>query len=122
MATALYERVIGMLIRRSDLPAAGLAAIEVQIDGESASIIVDCDRNPLQAWRNCCPHQGRRLDYVPGKFLIDKGRLVCAAHGATFQLADGLCVAGPCRGEHLSSVPVEEAPDGTLHFSARTSG
>jgi nitrite reductase/ring-hydroxylating ferredoxin subunit len=95
-----------MLIRRSQLPASGLAAIDVEIDGETRSIIVDCDANPLRAWLNTCPHQGRRLDYVPGKFLIDKGRLVCAAHGATFELSDGLCVAGPCRGEHLTKAPL----------------
>ena len=110
-----------MLIRRSDLPAEGLVAIDAELDGEIASILVDCGRIPLQAWLNCCPHQGRRLDYVPGKFLIHKGQLVCAAHGATFELADGLCVGGPCRGEHLTSVQVEQRPEGTLRFS-RTSG
>jgi nitrite reductase/ring-hydroxylating ferredoxin subunit len=105
-----------MLIRRSDLPEAGMAAIEVDIDGENQSILVDCDRNPLQAWLNCCPHQGRRLDYAPGKFLIHKGQLVCAAHGATFELEEGLCVGGPCRGEHLTKVAVSEGPDGSLRF------
>jgi nitrite reductase/ring-hydroxylating ferredoxin subunit len=97
-----------MLIRRSDLPDSGLVALDAVIDGESTSIIVDCDRNPLQAWLNTCPHQGRRLDYVPGKFLIHKGQLVCAAHGASFDLEEGLCVGGPCRGEHLTGVAVLE--------------
>ena len=110
-----------MLIRRSDLPDQGLVAVDAEIDGEIVSILVDCGRIPLQAWLNFCPHQGRRLDYVPGKFLIHKGQLVCAAHGATFELADGVCVGGPCRGEHLTSVRVEEHPEGTLRFS-RTSG
>jgi len=102
-----------MLIRRSDLPLEGLVAIDAEIDGESTSILVDCGRNPLQAWLNCCPHQGRRLDYAPGKFLIHKGQLVCAAHGATFDLEEGLCVGGPCRGEHLSSVAVLEEEIGS---------
>jgi nitrite reductase/ring-hydroxylating ferredoxin subunit len=106
-----------MLIRRSELPTAGLVAVDAEIDGEIESIIVDCGRNPPQAWRNACPHQGRRLDYVAGKFLIDKGRLVCASHGAAFELEDGLCVGGPCRGEHLSRVCLDEDPDGTLRFS-----
>jgi nitrite reductase/ring-hydroxylating ferredoxin subunit len=106
-----------MLIRRSDLPDSGLVAVDAVIDGESTSIIVDCDRNPLQAWLNTCPHQGRRLDYVPGKFLIHKGQLVCAAHGASFDLEEGLCVGGPCRGEHLTKVAVEEGEAGWLHFS-----
>jgi nitrite reductase/ring-hydroxylating ferredoxin subunit len=105
-----------MLIRRSDLPDQGLVAIDAVIDGENTSILVDCDRTPLQAWLNCCPHQGRRLDYVPGKFLIHKGQLVCAAHGATFDLSEGLCVGGPCRGEHLARVIVEQDGEGGLTF------
>ena len=104
-----------MLIRRSDL-ISGLVALDVDIDGETTPIIVDCDRTPLQAWLNCCPHQGRRLDYVPGKFLIHKEQLVCAAHGATFELSEGLCVGGPCRGEHLTRIAVREEPDGSLRF------
>jgi nitrite reductase/ring-hydroxylating ferredoxin subunit len=104
-----------MLIRRSDLPT-GLVALDVDINGETTPIILDCDRSPVQAWLNCCPHQGRRLDYVPGKFLIHKEQLVCAAHGASFDLEEGLCVGGPCRGEHLTKVAVSEGPDGSLRF------
>lgn len=92
-------------------------ALDVAIAGETASIIVDCGSFPPKAWRNCCPHQGRRLDFAPGRFLLDQGRLVCAAHGATFRLDDGLCVGGPCRGEHLSAVSVEESGEGWLRFA-----
>jgi nitrite reductase/ring-hydroxylating ferredoxin subunit len=105
-----------MLIQRSDLPAEGLVALDVEIDGELTPIILDCAANPPKAWRNCCPHQGRRLDYAPGKFLIFKEQLVCAAHGATFELEEGLCVGGPCRGEHLTRVAVVEDPGGALRF------
>jgi len=101
-----------MLISRSHLPG-GLVAVDADIDGEMTPIIVDCDRTPLQAWLNCCPHQGRRLDYVPGKFLIHKGQLVCAAHGASFDLSEGLCVGGPCRGEHLTRLEVLEEKIGS---------
>ena len=62
----------------------------------------------VRAWLNVCPHAGRRLDWAPGKFLRAKdGMLVCAAHGASFELANGVCVAGPCRGESLRAVAVE---------------
>ena len=113
------ESVSGTLIRRSDLPDRGMMALDVEIAGETASILFDCDRTPIQAWRNCCPHQGRRLDYAPGRFLIDRGQLVCAAHGAVFRLEDGLCVGGPCRGEHLERVELEVVGDALL---LRTSG
>ena len=83
------ESVSASLIHRSDLPPVGIVAVEAVIDGENESIILHCTADGIVAWLNVCPHQGRRLDYVPGKFLIDKGRLVCAAHGATFRLEDG---------------------------------
>ncbi|MEO8159876.1 MAG: Rieske (2Fe-2S) protein [Arenimonas sp.] len=120
------ESVIGSLIHRSALPDSGLVALDVDISGEKESIVLDCGRNPLVAWRNACPHQGRRLDYAPGRFLIDRGQLVCAAHGAVFRLDDGECTGGPCRGEHLARVEVREAEDGSLRFALpgplRTSG
>ena len=71
------------LICRSGLPDGGLVEHQVLIGGERESIIVHRDGNAVRAWLNVCPHQGRRLDYVPGKFLLDRGRLVCAAHGAS---------------------------------------
>lgn len=118
MAMPLGESVSASLIDPSDLPERGLVALDVEIGGELASIIVDCDRSPRQAWRNCCPHQGRRLDYAPGRFLIDRGQLVCASHGAVFRLEDGACVGGPCRGEHLARIEIQEQGDGRLRFSA----
>jgi nitrite reductase/ring-hydroxylating ferredoxin subunit len=61
----------------------------------------------VAAYHNECPHAGRRLDYAPGKFLIDDGQLICAAHGATFRIETGQCSGGPCRGASLRSVRVE---------------
>ena len=110
------ESVSASLIRRSDLPDAGIVSVMVPIDGEMTSIIVQCDGQALRAWRNVCPHQGRRLDYAPGKFLIDKQNLVCPAHGASFRLADGCCTSGPCRGESLRSVGVWQVDSGELRF------
>jgi len=100
------ESVSTSLIDWAELPQSGLTALDTIIDGENTSIIIHRDGEKFSAWLNICPHAGRRLDYVPGKFLLDQGLLVCAAHGASFRLADGECVAGPCRGEHLISVPL----------------
>ena len=72
------------------------------------SLIVHRDGTRARAWLNICPHAGRRLDWAPGEFLRTKdGLLVCAVHGATFELSEGLCVGGPCRGNHLRAVAVE---------------
>lgn len=86
----------------------GLLEIEAEIDGVAESLILYRDGDQVRAWLNICPHAGRRLDWAPGKFLLSKdGLLVCAAHGASFELREGACVAGPCRGESLRAVAVE---------------
>ena len=64
----------------------------------------------LTAWENACPHEGRSLNQAPGKFLFsDSGHLVCAHHGATFELPGGECVDGPCPGAHLTAIELEKA-------------
>ena len=100
------EGVSNSLSRVDDIPDGGFAAAEAVIDGEYESILLFRKGDEVRAWLNVCPHAGRRLDYLPGKFLMDKGLLVCAAHGATFRTTDGECVAGPCRGAHLRTVPI----------------
>ncbi|KPN21123.1 ferredoxin [Xanthomonas sp. Mitacek01] len=85
----------------------GFAEVEAIVDGDAESLVLHRDGARVQAWLNICPHAGRRLDWAPGQFLKSKaGDLVCAAHGASFSLADGVCIAGPCKGESLRAVPV----------------
>lgn len=112
------ESVRASLIHRDELPKSGIVAVDAVISGENESILLHCEGGKVLGWLNVCPHEGRRLDYAPGKFLIDKDRLVCAAHGASFRLADGFCVSGPCRGSSLRAVTVSVADDGVLHFEA----
>lgn len=62
----------------------------------------------LRAYVNACPHRGTPLDWVPHKFLDAEGEhIVCATHGARFDLLSGACVSGPCPGTRLREVPVE---------------
>lgn len=86
----------------------GFAEAEATIDGDAESLILHREGHAVRAWLNICPHAGRRLDWAPGQFLKSRdGLLVCAAHGASFELVQGECVAGPCRGEALRAVAVE---------------
>lgn len=106
MARQHVKSVSGSLIRLSVLPPEGLSETEVEIDGELQSVILRRHGDQVRAWLNICPHAGRRLDWAPGRFLVDQGRLVCAAHGASFEMEHGECVAGPCRGASLVAVAV----------------
>jgi nitrite reductase/ring-hydroxylating ferredoxin subunit len=96
------------LIALDSIVDGGLAETEVTLGGDAESLILHRQGDVVRAWLNICPHAGRRLDWAPGQFLKSKdGMLVCAAHGASFELQDGECVAGPCRGAALRAVPVE---------------
>ncbi len=58
-------------------------------------------------YMNVCPHVGTALDWAPDRFLTaDGARIVCATHGALFDIEGGVCVQGPCVGDRLEAVPV----------------
>lgn len=109
----------GPLLPLDRIERGGLAEVEATIDGDAESLVVHRGADDgVRAWFNVCPHAGRRLDWAPGRFLVSKdGLLVCAAHGASFELARGECVAGPCRGESLRAVAVE-VRDGMVVLAA----
>ncbi len=66
----------------------------------------------FQAFLNRCPHAGTPLDLWPNEFLAEDGRtLVCATHGARFEPAGGRCLAGPCRGDALTRLPLRREGD-----------
>ena len=96
------------LIALEHLAAGAFAEVEANLDGDAESLVLYRDGDTVRAWLNVCPLAGRRLDWAPGQFLKSKdGWLVCAAHGASFELQGGECLAGPCRGESLRAVAVE---------------
>lgn len=88
-----------------EIPDAG--AISVRIDSATGGFQVILLRagDRVFAYHNECPHQGRNLDYVPGKFMVREGAIMCAAHGARFAVDSGNCLSGPCS-NGLVRVPV----------------
>ncbi len=69
----------------------------------------------VRAYKNECRHLAMRLDDREPRDLWDSsGELLsCNSHGARYRPSDGLCVAGPCRGSHLKSLPIV-VRDGTV--------
>ncbi len=94
------------------LPAAALAP------GQSAKFSLRCGGKAVEgfvvnyggrfyAYVNRCAHVGTPLDAWPNEFFTEDGRhLICATHGAVYLPETGLCVAGPCPGASLTSLPV----------------
>jgi nitrite reductase/ring-hydroxylating ferredoxin subunit len=60
------------------------------------------------AYVNRCPHAGHPLNWRPDEFLtVDRTLIMCRSHGAMFERDNGRCVAGPCAGQALQSLPVK---------------
>ena len=69
------------------------------------------------AYQNFCMHAGHPLNWSPNKFLTkDKTAIICASHGATFDIATGNCVAGPASGRALRQVAAE-VRDGVVYVT-----
>ncbi|HYM36609.1 MAG TPA: Rieske 2Fe-2S domain-containing protein [Steroidobacteraceae bacterium] len=57
------------------------------------------------AYLNRCPHAGHPLNLLANDFFSpDQTVLMCKSHGACFEIATGLCVAGPCPGARLRPI------------------
>lgn len=97
---------------REELRDNCLTDMDVETPEGPRNLMILRDDNGIHGWLNVCPHQGRALNWAPGKFLWDDaGHLVCAAHGAVFRMPDGVCIGGPCKGACLTAVPVDERDD-----------
>lgn len=117
MDGAPVSHVIEALIPPGNLPENQLEARTLGPPEAAIEALLLLVGGQLKAWHNACPHAGRRLDYAPGRFLVKDGRLICAAHGAQFELNEGRCIDGPGRGGRLATLEVEELPDGGWRVS-----
>ncbi len=90
-----------------DVPDGGGKGLTVDgVDGP-VDIFVVRKGMTVRAYINSCPHIGTPLDWVPDRFMDSSGGyIMCATHGALFEVADGICVAGPCAGARLRRLPV----------------
>lgn len=62
----------------------------------------------VRAYQNYCKHAGHPLNFKPDSFLTkDQTMIICASHGALYEIETGVCVAGPCPGKTLTAVTTE---------------
>ena len=60
------------------------------------------------AYQNLCMHVGHPLNWKPHSFLTRDGdQIMCASHGALYDIASGICVAGPCPGKELRRIEID---------------
>ena len=102
------------LCRLDDIPDGLARGFSLAATGE-VTVFVVRRGDQVFAYRDACPHEGTPLAWCRDEYLSpDHERIVCSGHGAEFEIASGLCVQGPCVGEHLVSVPVRIDCDGDV--------
>lgn len=70
--------------------------------GNNRVVVVRTFDGGVHAYLNRCPHLGVPLNWDDDQFMDSDGSLLrCATHGALFEPQSGLCILGPCLGEHL---------------------
>ncbi|WP_265499612.1 Rieske (2Fe-2S) protein [Paracoccus beibuensis] len=88
----------------------GVHPMTVQTERGEFPLILVRDRDVICAFVNACPHQYLPLDYRGTTLLSADGtKLLCTAHGASFDKATGDVIAGADCG--LDPVPVVQEGD-----------
>ncbi len=112
--TQTTEIAIGPL---SDLADPGCREFQIG-DGDwpLRGFIVRQGQN-VYAYENFCMHVGHPLNWMPDGFLTkDRKSIMCASHGALYEIDTGLCFAGPCVGKSLRTADAE-VRDGVIYVT-----
>lgn len=98
-----------------DLPEQGAQGFDPFGEGQD-SVFVIRQGNSLYGYRDLCPHYGdTALPWRKDEYLDPWGEtIVCAAHGAHFEITTGLCISGPCLGDCLPKVPLQISDNGEV--------
>jgi nitrite reductase/ring-hydroxylating ferredoxin subunit len=103
----MSEAAAGRLCRIEEIEEGAARGFVIGSGAERTEIFVYRAGGRLFGYVNSCPHVGTPLDMAGDDFLTTDGsRFLCHTHGAQFRIADGLCVAGPCKGKRLKPVAV----------------
>lgn len=97
----------GGLCRIDDIPEPGAKGLSIGCGDARRDIFLVRAQGRIYGFVNSCPHIGTPLDFLPDRFLTRDGtQILCSTHGARFEIATGLCIAGPCRGRCLQAVRI----------------
>ncbi len=120
------SRDFGRLIAKAeDLPPGGVKKFWLICRTHRVDAFLVNHQGKFYAYVNRCRHMATPLDFLRGQFLSeDRRHLMCYTHGALYEPATGMCIAGPCKGESLFSLPVHVehgdvlvgCPDGDLSY------
>ncbi len=106
-----------LICAAGDLPERGKGVrFTVDTEGGPATGFAVRFRGRVHGYVNRCAHVRVELDWQPGEFFDVSGLyLVCSTHGAAYLPDTGHCVGGPCKGQRLTKLAIEEA-DGQVYL------
>lgn len=108
-ASSVKETRLKFLCKGSDVPEGQSRGLELA----GVQLLAVRRAGQVFIYENRCPHRGVALEWLPDQFLDSSASLIqCATHGALFLIEDGECVAGPCEGKSLTSIPCREDEQG----------
>lgn len=106
------------LCNAAAIPEGGARGFDPEATGSDTMFVVR-KYGRLYGWRDACPHYGgtpmawRKDAYVNA----DGTRIVCAAHGAQFDMRTGACTLGPCLGQSLDRIELAVTQDNDIYIS-----
>jgi len=96
-----------VLCALADLDATGGKELVLEENGQRRPVFVIRRGDAVYGYVNSCPHARLPLNIRDDAFFDLSGSyILCANHGAYFDIATGLCTRGPCVGKSLAVFPV----------------
>ena len=118
MRTDTAEVAVG---RIDELPDPGCREFEIGTGDWPFRGFVVRQGDEVYAYQNFCMHVGHPLNWMPDGFLTkDNAAIICASHGALYEIDTGLCFRGPCTGKSLRKVGVD-LRNGVIYVTGPTS-
>ncbi|MBB3219553.1 Rieske (2Fe-2S) protein [Pseudoduganella umbonata] len=107
-----------LLCRLEDIPDGASRGFDPHGEGRDTVLVVR-QGGTVHGWRDACPHYGTTpLAWRKDAYLNAGGTsIVCAAHGALFDIATGVCTLGPCLGQGLQRVELLLTPDNDIYIA-----
>lgn len=111
------------LCRLGDIPDGASRGFDPHGEGRDTVLVVR-QGEKVHGWHDGCPHYGiTPLAWRKDAYLnADGTRIVCAAHGAQFDIATGVCTLGPCLGQGLRRIGLVLTPDNNIYMPPQGGG
>jgi len=85
-----------LLCHTNDLEITGAKSLTIKFNDREIDIFVIKNETGIFGYLDVCPHAGTPLEWQADRFFEETGTyIMCATHGAQFEVHNGLCVNGP---------------------------